>query len=91
MSSASGFDNICEVVCGYIRDFILAEGVALDSQTRLSDLGVDSVSLVEILLFIERRYGVTVPDEQLTRENLKTVAALAECVRRIGEGEGESS
>jgi acyl carrier protein len=79
---------VCEALREYVRGSILAEGVALDNDTPLASLGIDSVSLVEILLFVERRFGVSVPDEDLTRENLHSVLALARCVERASDGQG---
>ena len=63
-----------------MRSEILAKGVDFNEDTPLSDLDVDSLSLIEILLFIERRFGVRVPESHLTHENLHSVTTLADCV-----------
>jgi acyl carrier protein len=49
----------------------------------LRDLGIDSFSIVEIILFIERKYGKVIPDEQLLPENFKTVQSIAQLVQSI--------
>ena len=82
--------TLCEQVCGFMRSEILAKGVDFNEDTPLSDLDVDSLSLIEILLFIERRFGVRVPESHLTRENLHSVTALARCVRDIAFGDDPS-
>lgn len=74
---------IAEALLEFLRSSILAEGVAVDEATSLSQLGVDSVSLVELLLFIERRFKVIVPDGELTAANLATIQALSVLVQRI--------
>jgi acyl carrier protein len=77
---------------GALRDFleseILAPGVGFDDATPLAELGVDSMSLVQLTLFIERRFGLIIPDDQLTRTNLATLDSLAACVERLAAGEG---
>jgi acyl carrier protein len=66
-------------LCRFISTNILAEGVTIDKDTLLTNIGVDSFSVIEIILFIERKFGVVIPDEDLIPENLKTVSALAKC------------
>ncbi len=67
----------------FLRNNIIAEGIEFDHRRKLSSLGIDSLSLVEILLFVERRFGVRIPDSHLTRSNLQTVSALADCVHGL--------
>jgi acyl carrier protein len=56
----------------YIETNILAEGIQVDAATDLKQAGIDSFSTVEIILFIERKFGVAIPDEKLVPENFKT-------------------
>jgi acyl carrier protein len=64
----------------YIENNILAEAVQIDADTNLKQVGIDSFSTVEIILFIERRFGVSIPDEKLVPDNFKTIHALASTV-----------
>ena len=64
----------------YIESNILAEAVQIDAETNLKQVGIDSFSTVEIILFIERRFGVSIPDEKLVPDNFKTIQALAATV-----------
>lgn len=73
---------ISQELCYFISTNILAEGVLIKNDTILSHLGVDSFSVIEIILFIERRFGVVIPDESLLPENLHCVDALARCTYR---------
>jgi len=53
-----------------------------------SDLGLDSLMAIELLLFIENRFGVSIPDERATR--LHTVKeVLDEVARARREGRAE--
>ena len=67
----------------YIEKNILAEGVQIDAATDLKQTGVDSFSTVEIILFIERKFGVAIPDEKLIPDNFKTLNALAAIVLEL--------
>lgn len=64
----------------YIENNILAAAVQIDADTNLKQVGIDSFSTVEIILFIERRFGVSIPDEKLVPDNFKTIQALASTV-----------
>jgi|JI10StandDraft_1071094.scaffolds.fasta_scaffold434649_2 acyl carrier protein len=73
-----------ESVCQELREFlsreVLTSGVKVTNDAVLAELGVDSFALMEVVLFVERRFGVVLPVEQLTRDNVRSVAALSRCV-----------
>ena len=60
----------------------MAEGVAVEADTSLTKLGLDSFSIIEIVLFVERQYGLTLPDEALSQENIQSASTLAKCVQQ---------
>lgn len=70
----------------YIEKNILAEAVQIDASTNLKQAGIDSFSTVEIILFIERKFGVSIPDEKLIPDNFKTLDALASTVMDLIPG-----
>ena len=80
MTDQVQYDEMCERVVKFISDNLLAEGVHLDADSSLTQLGLDSFSLIEMLLFVERQYGVVVPMQKFNRENTETVRAFAEVV-----------
>jgi acyl carrier protein len=75
----------------YIESNILSADVKIDASTDLKQAGIDSFSTVEIILFIERKYGVAIPDEKLIPDNFKTLQALSAIVQELlsqTEGKG---
>ena len=52
-----------------VEDHLLAKGV------------IDSMGVVELLEFIQEEYEITIEDEEITEENLGTLAAIANFVR----------
>ena len=67
----------------YIEKNIMAENIMIDADTELQDAGVDSFSIVEIILFIEKKYGVSMPDDKLVPENFRTLRALSSTVLEL--------
>ncbi len=69
-----------------LRDLI-AEELFDDAPdlTVTSDLfehGLDSMATMQLLILVENRLGVSLPASALTRENLRSVRALAEVIRQ---------
>lgn len=67
----------------FIQENILAERVSLTPDTVLKDIGVDSFSIVEIVLFIERKWGVLIPDHLMVPETFTTVRNMATIVASL--------
>lgn len=79
-------EAIAEKLCDFLRNHIIAPGVDFKSDTGLSHLGVDSFSLMEMILFIERCYGLILPPESLTTETLATVESLSQfCAQQLSQ------
>ena len=70
-----------------LKDFIctniIAENIEIESDTILKDIGVDSFSIIEIVLFIERKFGKLIPDHLLVPETFATLDNLAKVVENI--------
>lgn len=64
----------------FLKDNILDENVQIDATQDLSEIGVDSYSIVEIVLFIERKFGFVIPDSELKPEHFKNVQSIAKVV-----------
>ena len=56
---------------------VKAELILSDSE--LKSLGLDSFRIIELVLFIERKTGLTFPDHAYTPSNLKSVESIANC------------
>ena len=44
----------------------------------IDDLGADSLDVVELLMTIEDKYGITVPDDEV--QNLRTIRLMSEYI-----------
>lgn len=62
---------------GFLRREIFAPEAVVTSETDLVAAGFDSMSLVRLLLFIETKYGLWIPESKITNEALLNPSALA--------------
>lgn len=67
----------------FIESDILDSAVKLEPDSRFQTAGIDSFSIVEIILFIQQRYQISIPDDQLVPENFSTLRYLARLVLQL--------
>ena len=67
----------------FITGNILSGDVVVDRDTLLQDAGMDSYSMVEIILFIERQYHVSIPNDRLAPENFESIGAIARTIKEV--------
>jgi acyl carrier protein len=71
-----------------IRDFVtanfyVADPKALEDSTSLLDQGIiDSTGVLEVIMFVETAFGVTVEDAEMLPENLDSIERIAAFVER---------
>jgi acyl carrier protein len=73
---------LSQELCTFIKSTIADKKVHVDPATAFSDIGIDSLSIIELVLFIERKFKITLPEEELIPENFKSAATLAQCAIR---------
>ncbi|MFV0337865.1 MAG: acyl carrier protein [Chthoniobacterales bacterium] len=50
-------------------------------EANLLDVGFDSMTVMQLLVLIEEKYGITLADEDLLLENFQSTTALATLLR----------
>jgi acyl carrier protein len=70
-----------------IENFLFGkEDAPLASGDSLLELGIiDSTGVLELVSFLEQKYGFTIHDEELVPENLDSIDRLVQFVRRKAE------
>jgi acyl carrier protein/D-alanine--poly(phosphoribitol) ligase subunit 2 len=76
------------MILEYIKNEYLDEDEAdemqLDENTPLISSGiVDSFSMVSLKRFLEKKYSISIPDDQATPEAFNTVNSIIELVHRF--------
>ncbi len=65
-----------------IAGILSVEPAAVDIEAPLHTLGLDSMRMVEIIVFVETRYGVDLMGSGLKQEDVASISALARTVER---------
>ena len=60
----------------------------LQIDARLSDLGVSSIKMVNLMLAIEVEFDTTIPPSDITPENLHSIASIERLLEKLGSGPG---
>jgi acyl carrier protein len=74
--------EVARALVDFVNANIMASGHAITVNTSFETAGVDSMALLQILLFTETKYGFWVPDEDLSAENTGSAQALARYICR---------
>lgn len=76
--------NLEQEIRNLITDIIEIEPSQIDLDSHLvEDLGMDSMMALEILASLEKKYHITIPEEELPR--LTTLAQAIELVKKYGK------
>lgn len=65
-----------------VEEHLLDDAVGLEPGTSLAAVGLDSMAIMQLLLLIEARFGLWLPEEDLTHENFACIRSLAAAVSR---------
>jgi acyl carrier protein len=56
----------------------------LPIDARLSDLGLSSIKMVNLMLAVEAEFDVTIPSEEITPEAFQSIGSVESLVLRLG-------
>ena len=71
-----------------LKSFIFKELVFVDDPDSFGEdddllaAGLDSMGIMRLVIFVEEKMGVTLPDEELEPENLRTLNRLENWINR---------
>jgi acyl carrier protein len=76
--------TIAENVRRYIlENFYVSDPEELSDEVSLLDSGyVDSTGMMEIILFLEREYGIHIEDHETIPQNLESISRIAAFIAR---------
>jgi acyl carrier protein len=61
------------------------EACKVKPEAQLHKLGMDSLSFVELLVFIEQEFKIKLMESGLTREDFRTIRSLAQRIGKVKE------
>jgi acyl carrier protein len=68
------------------RQFLFDEGAQLGDDDPLFPDVIDSLGVMEVVDFVEERYGVSIGEDDLLADNFKSLAAITALVDRNADG-----
>jgi len=79
MSKIPDQETIIEALLTYSKEQIFDDSFEIHPDDLLSDTGIDSHNLLDLVIFLEREFNISISDADLTAENLASISAIAKC------------
>jgi acyl carrier protein len=74
--------TILEDITGHVSKAARIPEQEVDAKTRIYDSGIiSSLKLIELMSYIEKRYGFEIRPEELVEENFGDVGAIVDFIR----------
>jgi acyl carrier protein len=74
---------IVEKLTAFLRQGVFDEHIAVTPETDLLANGFDSLNLVALLQFIEKEFGVWLPESDVNEHTLKNIRHLADRIAQL--------
>jgi acyl carrier protein len=70
---------------GLVRNILGAHSASrpLNVNARLSELGLSSIKMVNLMLAIEVEFDITIPQSEITPENFESIASVETLVLKV--------
>lgn len=75
-------EQLVQDVTAYLRQRFLATGAVFSTEMLFADAGIDSIAIVEVVMHMEEEFGIVIPTDELTGDNLQSLDSLADCAIR---------
>lgn len=85
-SSHAGLTDRLIRVVRQLLDHPMVESKPFPVDQQLSDLGMSSLKMVNLMLSVESEFDIMIPQSDITPENFHSVASIAALLSRIGPG-----
>lgn len=83
MSDNCKTEYIKEIRNFIVEQFLFGEGDTLKEDTSFLEEGIiDSTGVLELVMFLEEKYGVKVEDSELVPENFETLDTIAQYMEK---------
>ncbi len=80
--SPGSVNQIEEKLICRLSSILAIDSAAVKPDLPLHTLGVDSLSFVELLVFIEREFKVKLMESGMTTDDFRTIRSLAKCISK---------
>ena len=80
ISSISELSEIIQNILGFMKNEMFDSSIDLKPDTNLFESGFDSFSLMKLLVFIEKKYNIHVPEEAITESNMQNITNFSKLI-----------
>jgi len=74
--------DVAEAIRGWLREHVTGDRAVTDDEELISTGLLTSLQTVELVLFLDQRFGIDITDDEFVEENFNTVDAIARLVTR---------
>ena len=67
----------------FLRQGVFSSQIPVAEEMDLVASGFDSLSLVSLLQFVEKKFGLWIPESEINEDTLKNVCSLAALIVRL--------
>lgn len=75
--------EIEQIVIKEVATILAIDAEEINAQSNLAELGLDSLSFVELLVLIEKQFGINLMESGLSKEDFKSIRSLAQRINEI--------
>ena len=75
--------EIEELLLTEVANILLVDPDTVTVDAPLHSLGMNSMAFVELLVVIEKMFGLKLMETDLTKEDFQTIRSLASCISRM--------
>jgi acyl carrier protein len=76
---------VTDTIMDYLNMNFTGDGVNISTSTSLRSIkSLDSIRLLELILFLEEAFAISIADEDVTLENFYSVTTVSEYVAQRG-------
>lgn len=75
-------EEVARALAAFVNGHIMARAHPIQPDDAFATVGIDSMALLKILLFVEAEFGFWLPDDDLREENIASPRALANYICR---------
>ena len=85
MTTPSSLAEIEAILLREIPRMLSLPAGRVTAGTPLDELGLDSLLLLELMVFIEKKFGISLLDAPLTRQDLETICTLSKHIAKLAQ------